>query len=100
MCIKNVKNSSFLNLKKEIIYKISTTILRNYSGRIIAIIINSPNYELDKGEECIIDYNHCTLISQNQWEAIIKENIPKKIKKKYYEKKRKYSRKKSNDKDS
>jgi len=97
MCIKNVKNSSFLNLKKEIIYKISTTILRNYSGRIIAIIINSPNYELDKGEECIIDYNHCTLISQNQWETIIKEDVPKK---KCYGKKRKYSRKKSNNKNS
>ena len=45
------------------------------------------NYELEKGQECIIDYNLCSLIDETQWNKIITEsekdvNVkPKKIKK-------------------
>ena len=77
---KKLMVSKFKN--KEKIFKIPATVLSNYGGGLLAISIDISNYELEKGEECIIDSKLCSLISQDLWNTIIKENEDKNIVKK------------------
>ena len=48
--------------------------MENYGGGLLAISIDASNYEFDKGEDFIIDYKLCSLISDEQWSIII-ENL-------------------------
>ena len=57
--------------KKEKIFKLPATVLENYGGGLLAISIDASNYEFDKGEDFIIDYKLCSLISDEQWSIII-----------------------------
>ena len=72
---------------KDKLFKIPATIIAHYGGGLLAVKIDLSNYELEKGQECIIDYNLCSLIDETQWNKILTEsekdvNVkPKKIKK-------------------
>ena len=79
--------------KKEKIFKIPGTILANYSGGLLAISIDIATYEFEKNEECIIEAKLCTLLTQTQWEKILRENEPKQeAKQKKSNKYRKYNK--------
>ena len=78
--------------KKNRIFKIPATILENYGGGILAINIDISTYEFEKNEQYIIEYNLCDLITDEEWDKIMKESennnnkVSKKKKNKKYNK--------------
>ena len=90
------------NKNKLLINKIPATVLANYSGGLLAVNIDIGNYELEKNEQVLVNYKLCNLISQEQWEILMKENSYKNKKnlKKKITKYRKYKIKEENIDDS
>ena len=75
------------------INKIPATVLANYSGGLLAVNIDIGNYELENNEQVLVNYKLCNLISQEQWDILIKADSyknNKNLKKQKNSKYRKY----------
>ena len=57
---------------KILINKIPETVLANYSGGLLAVNIDIGNYELENNEQVLVNYKLCHLISQEQWDILMK----------------------------
>ena len=55
------------------INKILATVLANYSGGLLVGNIDIDNFEIEKNEQVLMNYKLCNLISQEQWEILMKE---------------------------
>ena len=60
-------------MQKKRLFKIADTVLEIYEGDLLTIRIDESNYELDKNEELIIDRKLCNLISDEEWNNILKD---------------------------
>ena len=59
---------------KSRINKIPATIVNNYGGGLFVVSIDISNYEFDQNEVLFINYNLCNIISDEQWNTIIKDS--------------------------
>ena len=59
--------------KKNRLFKLAATVLENYGGGLLAIRLDESNYELYKNEELIIESKLCSLISDEEWNKILKD---------------------------
>ena len=66
---------------KSRINKIPATVVNNYGGGLLVVSIDISDYEFEKNEQLFVNYNLCNLISEEQWNIIIKNSKDKKQKK-------------------
>ena len=79
--------------------KIPATVVNNYGGGLLVVSIDISDYEFEKDEVLFVNYNLCDLISDEQWDIIIKNSKGNKHKKKDKKEKKKKIRKKLVDSD-
>ena len=56
--------------------------VNNYGGGLLVVSIDISDYEFEKDEVLFVNYNLCDLISDEQWDIIIKNSKGNKHKKK------------------
>ena len=59
---------------KSRINKIPATVVNNYGGGLLVVSIDISDYEFEQNEVLFINYNLCNIISDDQWNAIIKDS--------------------------
>lgn len=59
---------------KSRINKIPATVINNYGGGLLVVSIDISDYEFEQNEVLFINYNLCNIISDEQWNAIIKDS--------------------------
>ena len=84
---------------KSRVNKIPATVVNNYGGGLLVLSIDISDYEFEKNEVLFANYNLCDLISDEQWNIIIKNSKGDKPKKKDKKVKKKKIRKKLIDSD-
>ena len=84
---------------KSRVNKIPTTVVNNYGGGLLVVSIDISDYEFEKDEVLFVNYNLSDLISDEQWDIIIKNSKGNKHKKKDKKEKKKKIRKKLVDSD-